>query len=537
MVFFQFSPISRLPADVFVDIVSLVIEYQYDYCQKLTPLSTPPRLNMLISCLLVSRSWYSTIKNATGLWTTLRIDGALNLRNAEKKVLWWSEKSLGRSLEDRVGSDLDGKGIRNLVISAAGSLNLGKLLSTLRDTGAADALESITVSFVDEGGSNKDIPTDYRGVSLEGFILDTCRNTLKSLVWCSEFGIAGYHNLPDSALFPKLEKLWVYGLSSTSPDYSPLPYYIFPFLSPSGGAIRNDLPSPIVDLRVCDVTLLNGKTNTFDAPNLKYIDLGVDRSGETLMFAITLDSPWLTSSITQPGIKRLHLSGGFLLDDTVRTKDPDLATNWKELESLEISKIQHVATYLLDLAIKQTLSFPYLTNLNLRAASISSVYLELFNNLNAPSLINISLESTSPKPRITILALPTFSSTLKSLDLSNALWITDEMVSTLPIIAPNLLKLNLSGLENLTGRPIMQFVQFRSLSVVSNDEAVRKESRSESKSNKKHYSVLEELKLQGCKRVDTTAVAWLRDHVTPKALRYTFLHINEKPSKGRRYVL
>lgn len=368
----QFSPISRLPADIFVDIIAFASEYEHEYGSDITPLSKPPRLNMVISSLLVSRSWYQAVQNSTRLWSTLRLDGTLNFKNAEKKTLWWSEKALGRSTKDIVSTESDGRGIRKLVVSAAGSLNLSKLLGVLRDTGAADKLEEVTVSFVDEGASTKDpSPIDYRGLSLEGFVLDTCRTSLRSLIWCSQRMVGVYHNLPDPSLFPRLERLWVYGtLISTG---STSRYYLFPFLSPAGGAIRSDIASPIVDLRVVHVVLISSASApTFDAPRLKSIDVASDRISGLDEMVLNLNSHWFDTAIHLPQMVRFHLSHGQLLDNGVRTVHPNLSTSWRRLESLEITQSHILATYLLNLAVEQAITFPQLTRVNLRSACLSA---------------------------------------------------------------------------------------------------------------------------------------------------------------------
>lgn len=536
---YQFSPISRLPADIFIDIIAFASEYEYEYGSDDTPLSKPPRLNMVVSSLLVSRSWYQAVQNSTRLWSTLRLDGTLNVKNAEKKILWWSEKALGRSTKDIASSESDGRGIQKLVISAAGSLNLSKLLGVLRDTGAADQLEEVTVSFIDEGASTKEpSPIDYRGLSLEGFILDTCRTTLRSLIWCSERPVGVYHSLPDPSLFPRLERLWVYGTLSSAG--STLRYYLFPFLSPAGGAIRSDIASPLIDLRVVHVILISSASApSFDAPRLKSIDVASDRMSGLDEMVLNLNSPWFNTVIHLPQMIRFHLSHGQVLDDGIRTSHPDLSTSWQRLESLEIVQSHVLATYLLDLAVSQGINFHHLTRINLRSASLSLSHLVLFSENNSPSLVQLLLGSTRSTRLSATLELPNFSSTLEVLDLSNSLWVTDDTINSLVLSTPNLIRLNLSGIEHLTSRPIMQYVQSRLISPPNSTSVSVSEQTSKKvvPTTKKYHSLLEELKLEGCHKIEEIAVKWMRERIQSGGFKWSLLNAGEKATRGRRYDL
>ena len=74
----------------------------------------------------------------------------------------------------------------------------------------------------------------------------------------------------------------------------------------------------------------------------------------------------------------------------------------------------------------------------------------------------------------------------------------------------------------ITGRPIMELVLSRIPPVEEGKE----------KEKEKRWSEMKELKLEGCDKLETEAVEWLRKNTRPGVVRFQFVDPNDR-RKGK----
>ncbi|ORY92837.1 Proteophosphoglycan 5 [Leucosporidium creatinivorum] len=518
----EHSPLSHLPAEIFIDIISLAIERSSDYTASLTPRLKPPRPNTLLAALSVSRTWYQTISGAPRLWSTLRIDGEINSKTFKAKARGWALKSLGRSAKEELRrASEDGPGLNRLIITAAQEFSptaLQETLTNLQKVGALNSLRHFTISFVD---GNRTVEAASRESKMTAetltFLYSHLSTTLLSFTLCSRGRI--YPDFETASFyfaFPSLHTLRLCGNTTST----------------SVAGIRGDFLSRYNVIKDLDGELedrpptkarhltLGGAALVTDAP-IRLIDFplleGLD------LEAIGAASFW--ELLSAPDVKQYH-AVVYGENHVVELPLPSVAEAWRRVESLRLGGAKRLAPRLLDEAASARLSFPHLTNLDLAFVSLSTSQLALFDSSNAPFLASLNLSSTTCSTFGASFALPTFAA-LKILNISHTLWVTDDTIRSLVALTPQLERLSAIGCVNLSGRPLMELVRFRMA-----PPPVVAEGGGGGVESKAQYSQLVEMRLDGCTKIETTAVDWLRKYV--QSFKFTWLDPAEKGRKRAR---
>lgn len=489
----QYSPISRLPADLFLDIILLAsTSSPREWNSFPTPRSKNPAPNPLLSAMHVSRTWYSAISSSPRLWSTLAIDGVINRKNAVEKAVWWSRRARGRRQGEDDAKD-DAKGLKKIVVTAASEINpvtFVRLYEALKKEEAVGDLREFTISFVD--GALNTFEATQASMSL-AFLWEACESSLETLIYATE---AKVHLQLDilrlGTKFPSLRDLRIWGGTgaTVSLDSQAL----------SKGCRSTDLkaPPPLVHLALHNCPVYGQKVELSDFPALRNLDLHIT------------DATALWNILSTPSLKscRLRVPPSY---DFATPRQTNVSSAWRVIEDLALIGRSTIICTLLDLAVAANLALPFLTTLDLTGARLTDPRLSLFDSLNAPLLTSLNLRNSTYSPD------PPFPSlhSLLSLNVANTSWTTDDFVRSLIAKTPRITQLNLSGNPLLTGRPIMELVRFR---------APEEGSRSE----------LVELRLEGCVGIETSAVEWLRKAVRPGGVRFMFMEAKEKAAKRPR---
>lgn len=424
--------------------------------------------------------------NTPCFWETLKLDGVVNQGNWRSKK-WWSEKlknlQRGSDLIDHEGSRRKSgrSGLKKLVITAADGGNLHEWFDFIAEVEIASDLEELVVSFVDYeslGYDPVDNPGDdpvedlvddsvdnsvyeraRSGKLLVTFLSKTCGKTLKSLTWCPISNIKTYNWLPSSDLYPCLQHITVYGPLDEELDEISL----FGLLSrPS---FRDDLPSPLVSLRLFSTSLVSDPDydNDFNAPQLEHVELSAQRR---------IRSTWVDSLTGLGGLKILQLSClDALLSST--NSSPLNAAVWdpQKLQRLEDLNINHCSensrrggSQLLRFLVHSSIPLAGLTRLTLINVCLSLTMDEL-KYLNFSSLFHLTwienTTSSNPDNLPNLSYLPSFPQLveLKSNQTEHKDYTMELFMESLPERAPKLRKLNLDYNRNLTASIIDEYLE------------------------------------------------------------------------------
>lgn len=515
----QFSPLSRLPAEVFVEIMSFAIARPDNYTAALTPRVKPPRPHTLLAALSVSRTWYQAITGAPQLWATLRLDGQINPKNLRGKALGWARRSLGRDRQDeRLGrQDGDGPGITRLIITAAqeiAAVELWGLLDSMSEMGAFKSLGAITLSFVDgnrtvEGASReKSMTSDMFSLLHTHF-----RRSLQSITLCS--GGRVYPDFEPASVyfaFPSLHTFRLFGTNTSSSVAGVRATILSPhnLVKDEEGAFVGRAPTGARHLALSGVVLVaDAPCRLVDFPRLESLEL--DAMGASAVWEL----------LSAPDLKRFDVvvHGN---TNAAEQPTPNIVEAWRCVEHLHLGGTKWFAPRLLDVALLAHLPFLHLTTVDLAFASLSSAQLALFDSSYAPALTSLNLSSTTCSTRGGTLDLPTSLGALKILNISHTLWPTDATIRSLVVTTPKLERLIAIGVVALTGRPLMELVRFRMPSPSGVEDGVGRYSR-----------LVEELRVDRCTKVDPEAVGWLRKSIQPGGFRFTWLDSSETKGKKR----
>ncbi|BGP16114.1 hypothetical protein JCM10213_007506 [Rhodosporidiobolus nylandii] len=550
----EHSPFSQLPHEIFLDIIHLATipppPSHYTSNELPLPSSKRPRVNTLFSAMRVCRTWYRLIRSTPRLWDTLRLDGVINQRNAERKVCWLMKLAAGVEVKPEFDPKGDntkrrsakppppstygepgrGKGVRRLVLTAAQDFpapTYSALLELLASSGASSTVREVVLSFVD--GSRTTVSNGSEGAratQLLALLHQHSRETLISLSICT-----GGRVYPDFDLtsvyveFPSLRELrvcgstvsnFVFGLRAPFLRHAPPP--ASPPSSPSSGSsavVKASTaafpPTRAEHLTVSGAVLVSDIVlSRASFPALKTLELDV------------LDSAVVWDILSVPNLTKYH-AVVYGEQSVAELELPDLAAAWARVEDLKIGGAKRLAPRLLDAAVELALPFPFLTSLDLSFAALSSEHLSaLFSSTNAPLLQELNLASTTVAvaPPARTLSLPPHLGALRSLNVSHTLWTTDETLRELALCAPRLEKLEIRGNAFITGRPVMELVRGRM--PPAPDGAGGKSAK------EKRYSLLVDLALEGCTKIETAAVEWLRKNVRPGGLKLQFVDPNER---------
>ncbi|KAL8283830.1 hypothetical protein RQP46_005262 [Phenoliferia psychrophenolica] len=150
----QFSPLSSLPTELFVEIISLALTSYHSHLSLRPTSSSPPSTlpHPVLVASAVCRSWRRTTESAPRLWSHLFLNGVSS--KSRTKARWWASRAVGLDPEGNGGGG--GPGLSNLVISRAqliGTTGLADLLDELERMNAFRRLKDATFSWVDGAGT------------------------------------------------------------------------------------------------------------------------------------------------------------------------------------------------------------------------------------------------------------------------------------------------------------------------------------------------------------------------------------------------
>lgn len=519
----QHSPISRLPTELFVEIIAYATLRPVDFTSVPTPRFKPARASALITALCVSRTWYKTISDAPQLWSTLRIDGSINTKNVHNKTKGWALKAIGRSRADDRRLHSNTRGIDTLVITAAQDFSpsaFSSIWTTLLELQAIPSLRRVVVSFVD-GTRTAELATREAAMTTEflSVLHAMCADQMDSIVICSGGRTFADFELPSIYYaFPNLRTFKVWGstnATSVAGLRAPFLTRLNAPLSPADGDDDDNDTPPIPraptqarSLAVTGAVLVaDTPCHLVDFPQLESIDF--ELLGASIVWEL----------LSAPDLKQCHAV--FYGESQIDTLPlPDIKKAWRILESLRLGGAKRMASRLLDHAASLNLAFPRLTTVDLSFATLTQSQLDIFDYSNAPSLSSLNLCATSCPCVHGTLSLPTLSA-LKVLNVAHTVWVTDDTIRSLTTATPALERLTALGNPSLTGRPLMELVRFRA-------------DPRPTQGDKQLPSLLRELKVEGCSRLEPPVVDWLRRHIKPGGFKFNFLDPLEKGKRRSR---
>ncbi|GAA5861981.1 hypothetical protein JCM1840_006896 [Sporobolomyces johnsonii] len=544
----EFSPFSQLPLEIFLEIISLATlpPPSSSFASSELPRVKPARPSTLVSAMRVCRAWCRTIKSSPRLWSTLRLDGVINQKNAERKTRLCLQRALGNA--DALVGGTAGMGIQRLIITAAQDLpspTFTTILALLDEAGVAPMLREVVLSFVD--GSRTTISIEREATMSTELLVFLQRHSTASLDFLSI--CTGGRIYPDFDLttmylaFPALTTFNMWG-NTTSNFVLGLraPFLRNGILVPSSSSSADELPSPLPPtnarhLTVTGAVLVADSTCQLSSfPHLTSLEL--DIIGASIIWEL----------LSAPNLSKFH-AVVYGESHIAEQPLPDLATSWARVEDLRIGGAKRLAPRLIGHAISLDLRFDHLRALDLSFVSLAAEHLALFSSDRAPNLETLNLASTTLAPPHLSLPIPQLDA-LKALNVSHTLWTTDETIRDLARRTPRLEKLAVLGNAFITGRPVMELVLARmpptppseeekgpAAVITGAGESAKGGRKGKSSSEaveapRQRYSDLVELRLEGCDKIETVAVEWLRRNMRPGAVKFQFLDPTER-KKGR----
>ncbi|GAA5989599.1 hypothetical protein JCM10908_000548 [Rhodotorula pacifica] len=535
----ELSPISQLPLEIFVDIISLVAEARPSaaYSHIEIPRRRKARPSNLFTCMRVCRAWRRSILTTPRFWTTLSIDGNINSKNAERKAQWVAQRASGRPIS--TGAATEGRqrssplalasggssGLQRLVITAAQEMSDQAFEAVLVVVAASDTLREVVCSFADGVRTTSSVQTEARRSSrLVNFLHEHARGSLRFLAICTggriypDFDLGSFF-----AAFPNLESLNLRGSTVSAFVVGVNASFLRPSLASlapepadsSGTSTGSqDLPPSPPSSRARSV-VITGAVFVSDTachlasfPELEHLELDIVGAATT----------WQLLSAPRLKTYRATLYGE---SHVAELPIPDLAAAWSRVEDIRLGGAKRFANRLLQEAIRiGPLRFGHLQSLDLSFASLTNEHLSLlFDSTNAPVLETINLAGTTASPPEVKLVLPARLDALKKLNISHTAWASDETIRALITSAPRLESLEVRGNVSLGGRPLMELVRARmDLSQDGSEPASGQ------------YSKITTLALEGCTKIETPAVEWLKKHIRPGGVKFQFIDPTERRS-------
>lgn len=389
------------------------------------------------------------------------------------------------------------KGLKRLVITAAGDTNLASWLEVIGASCITHCLEELVISFVDNATDVDDIA--YKGASLEAFLRRSCRRTIKSLTWCSDRPLKVYNSLPDPDLDPRLQHLNIY-----SPGHPTERASVFRLLRPSSTRNMDNRTSPLSTLCVHATLISNYAFVAFKAPKLRHVEI------HNQQYRPAESDTWANSLSGLDGLKVLDLT--FLSPSDFVVWSPHKLRNLKELSINGAELGRQLLKALIDTAT----SLSQLTRLRLMGIKLSRNFEEL-KYLNCPSLLHLSLSGPSsifPPPPYNLVAFP-FLPELLSLEWRHSyLDSITQFMKYLPSRAPKLRELNLDFSRGLTIKIFNKYFLSR-LDALHQNSSLHSESGEEAR---KTFPVLDQLSLiyTGFRKKDLKE---LEQYVTPGGIQ------------------
>ncbi|KAK4703690.1 hypothetical protein P7C70_g2526, partial [Phenoliferia sp. Uapishka_3] len=442
----QFSPLSGLPTELFIDIISLSLDAYNSY---LGPQRSTTRRNPVVVATHVCRQWRKTLEVAPRLWSSLTLDGSSKPR---PKARWWASRAVGLSSpESQIsGSGQQwGPGLSKLVVNRTqdiGIQGLSDMLEELEGMGAFRRLEEATFSWLDGAGT-----TQVHQHQLQRVVtfLRAHATTLRSIKIETHCHLRIHFSLPRfGSTFSALRSLELRSTPAavTAPDVY-IPESLLPPVEDEGewppmAITRLVLVGPVWRLRFPDGSIGAPLLAETDCPALTDVEFGST-------------SPTMTWDIFSCNNLR-HLRILRQIDQPTLPA-PNLTPSARTLTTLSLDSCPALTTRLMQNAITLSSFLPSLTSLNLNGATIYSELLAHFASDHSPHLIELRLPRTNALPGQTI-QLPLFGA-VEVLDLSLCRWVTGQTLEETAKRLPKVERLNMTSCSCVSGSSVIGMVR------------------------------------------------------------------------------
>ncbi|GAA5906723.1 hypothetical protein JCM8208_006369 [Rhodotorula glutinis] len=433
----QQTSIASLPAEILLHIFHFAQDdHDSQYPSEHPANSIFPffrrRLNPSVALSHTSRTFRTLALGDTRLWRTLHLDGEIDEGRAEAKALLWAERATAAAAH---AAD-EPSGVSSLVVTRAQDWQPDEFAYLCDALDLMDLVQLRRARISWHGGG---VAADEQR-QLQSFLslLVSSASTLASLTIHTPAHLRILFSLPRLGhTFAHLEDLEVRSCKSSTPSTD---VYLVPsFLprlageqdwAPLAHLRRLVLVGPIWRLRFADGTVVSPVLGWEDVPALEYAHLG----------ATTPPTHWDVLSHASGTLRHLVLEN--FVSDHRHLDDPDVATVFPPLHTLELVNSAPLATRLLDLAVGHAppssastssgppdaatplLALPHLRNLSLTGALLRPAHLALFSRQSTPVLERLDLRLTLPLEPDARLALPHhLSERLRSLVLPASAWV------------------------------------------------------------------------------------------------------------------
>ncbi|KPV76256.1 uncharacterized protein RHOBADRAFT_52290 [Rhodotorula graminis WP1] len=299
------------------------------------------RLNPSVALSHTSRNWRTLALCDTRLWRTLHLDGEIDEGRAEAKALLWAERATADAAHAADGPS----GVSGLVVTRAQDWSPDEFAYLCDALDLMDLVQLRRARISWHGGG---VAADEQR-QLQSFLslLVSSASTLASLTIHTPAHLRILFSLPRIGhTFARLEDLEIRSCKSSTPstDVYLVPSFLPRFAgeqdwAPLAHLRRLVLVGPIWRLRFADGTVVSPVLGWEDVPALEYAHLG----------ATTPPTHWALLSHASGTLRHLVLEN--FVSDHRHLEDPDVATVFPRLLSLELVNSAPLATRLLDLAV------------------------------------------------------------------------------------------------------------------------------------------------------------------------------------------
>jgi len=377
-------------------------------------------LNPSVAVSHTSRTWRTLALGDTRLWRTLHLDGEIDEGRAEAKALLWAERATTDGPRPSAGAAPvadEPSGVSSLVVTRAQDWSPDEFAYLCDALDLMDLVQLRRARISWHGGG---VAADEQR-QLQSFLslIVSSASTLAALTIHTPAHLRILFSLPRLGhTFAHLEDFEIRSCKSStrSTDVYLVPSFLPRFAgeqdwAPLAHLRRLVVVGPIWRLRFPDGTVVSPVLGWEDVPALEYAHLG----------ATTPPTHWDLLSHASGTLRHLVLEN--FVSDHRHLDDPDVATVFPRLHTLELVNSGPLATRLLDLAVGQPrsssaplaplddaapplLALPHLRHLSLVGTLLRPAHLALFARSTAPVLERLDLRLTlSLEPDIR-LALP-----------------------------------------------------------------------------------------------------------------------------------
>ncbi|GAA5850978.1 hypothetical protein JCM9279_005248 [Rhodotorula babjevae] len=417
----QQTSVASLPAEILLHIFQLAQDDHDSHYPSEHPADSifpffRRRLNPSVALSHTSRTWRSLALGDTRLWRTLHLDGEIDEGRAEAKALLWAERATVDAPARTAAAAHDAdepSGVSSIVVTRAQDWSPDEFAYLCDALDLMDLVQLRRARISWHGGG---VAADEQR-QLQSFLslLVSSASTLASLTIHTPAHLRILFSLPRLGhTFSNLEDLEIRSCKSSTPstDVYLVPSFLPRFAgeqdwAPLARLRRLVLVGPIWRLRFQDGTVVSPVLGWEDVPALEYAHLG----------ATTPPTHWDLLSHASGTLRHLVLEN--FVSDHRHLDDPDVATVFPRLHTLQLVNSAPLATRLLDLAVASSaspallgdaapllLALPHLRHLSLVGALLRPSHLGLFARSTAPALERLDLRLTLSLEPDTRLALP-----------------------------------------------------------------------------------------------------------------------------------